>query len=103
MDSSGALVAVFGACTLLIASSRLSRRARRAPRAARSVEDIIGKTPLLRLARVAPQGAVLYGKCEFMCADLSREEGSSTLVSRAARQEPLLAEGPPCAGDLGRC
>ena len=79
--------------------------ARSAPRRADNVLELIGHTPLLRLARYAPDGAEVHAKLEFLNPGGSVKDRAALGMIDAAEQSGRLRPGAtiiePTAGNTG--
>jgi cysteine synthase len=74
-------------------------------RVAENVLELVGDTPLVRLARYAPDGAALYAKLEFLNPGGSVKDRAAVGMIEAAERDGLLRPGStiiePTAGNTG--
>jgi cysteine synthase A len=70
-----------------------------------SILDLIGKTPLVRLRRVVPEGAQVFAKCEHLNPGGSVKDRIALAMLDAAERDGRLARGAtvvePTSGNTG--
>jgi cysteine synthase A len=87
------LLAIHGPCRILLRAWRQRRRIRRHSMIYDSILGTIGRTPIVRLQRLAPKNVVMYVKCEFFNPASSVKDRLAIAIIEDAEKSGKLKPG----------